>query len=60
MGRHQDATSPVRLHAVDKPSTRDALREAAAMRVEELHDGFMHGFTGGHREMTFHSVLPIF
>jgi hypothetical protein len=51
MARHQDATSPVRLQVVDKPSTRDALREAAAMRIEELHDGFMHGFTGGHREM---------
>lgn len=51
MARHQDASSPVRLQAVETLSTRDALREAAAMRVEELYDGFMHGFTGGNREM---------
>ncbi len=51
MARHQDASSPVKLQTVDRPSTRDALREAAAMRVDELYDGFMHGFTGGHREM---------
>ncbi|MFN3348899.1 hypothetical protein [Pseudorhodoplanes sp.] len=51
MARHQDASSPVRLQTVESPSTRDALREAAAMRVEELYDGFMHGFTGGNREM---------
>jgi hypothetical protein len=51
MARRQDATSPVRLQALDKPSTRDTLCEAAALRVEELHDGFMYGFTGGHREM---------
>lgn len=51
MARHQDALALVKLQAVTKLLTRDALHDAAALRVEELRDGFVRGFTGGNRDM---------
>jgi hypothetical protein len=47
----QSASPPLKLQKVDKVDNREALHAAAKLRVEELHDGFMHGFTGGNRQM---------
>jgi hypothetical protein len=41
----------LRLQKVDNLDTREALHAAAKQRVEELLDGFMHGFTGGNQEI---------
>lgn len=49
VARFQDGS--LRLQKVDKLDTREALHAAAKQRVEELLDGFMHGFTGGNQEI---------
>src|SRR6266699_4481179 len=49
VARFQDGS--LKLQKVDKVDTREALHAAAKLRVEELHDGFMHGFTGGHQQI---------
>ncbi len=49
VARFQDGS--LKLQKVDKVDTREALHAAAKLRVEELHDGFMHGFTGGNRQI---------
>ena len=41
----------LKLQKIDTIATRKALHAAAKLRVEELHDGFMHGFTGGDRQI---------
>ena len=41
----------LKLQKVDKIDTREALHAAAKLRVEELYDGFMQGFTGGNRQI---------
>jgi len=51
MARHQDGKPPLRLTAIDVVRTRDDLRAAASLRVEELLDGFTEGFTGGEESM---------
>jgi hypothetical protein len=43
----QDGSPPLELTKVGALESREALHAAAKMRVEELWDGFMHGFTGG-------------
>jgi hypothetical protein len=49
VARFQDGS--LKLQRVDKVDTREALHAAAKLRVEELHDGFLHGFTGGNRQI---------
>jgi len=49
VARFQDGS--LKLQKIDKVDTREALHAAAKLRVEELHDGFMHGFTGGNRQI---------
>jgi hypothetical protein len=49
VARFQDGS--LKLQKVDKLDTREALHAAAKLRVDELHDGFMHGFTGGNRQI---------
>lgn len=51
VARFQDGSPPLKLQNVGNIDTRDALYAAAKLRVEELHDGFMHGFTGGNRQI---------
>lgn len=51
MAKFQDGSPGVKLRKVGSLDTRESLRDAANLRVEELHDGFMQGFTGGSREM---------
>ena len=46
----QDGSPPLRLAKIGKLDSRDAMRAAAALRVEELLDGFFQGFTGGKDE----------
>ena len=43
----QDGSPPLKLAKIGKLDSRDAIRAAAALRVEELLDGFLQGFTGG-------------
>jgi hypothetical protein len=49
VARFQDGS--LRLQKVGKLDTREALHAATKLRVEELLDGFMHGFTGGNHEI---------
>jgi hypothetical protein len=49
VARFQDGS--LKLQKVDKVDTREALHAAATLRVEELYDGFMHGFTGGNQQI---------
>lgn len=51
VARFQDGSPPLKLQKVGNIDTRDALYAAAKQRVEELNDGFMHGFTGGNRQI---------
>jgi hypothetical protein len=49
VARFQDGS--LKLQKIDKTDTREALHAAAKLRVEELNDGFMQGFTGGDRQI---------
>lgn len=49
VARFQDGS--LKLQKVDKVDTREALHAAAKLRVEELYDGFMQGFTGGNQQI---------
>jgi hypothetical protein len=49
VARFQDGS--LKLQKIDKTDTRDALHAAAKLRVEELYDGFMQGFTGGNQQL---------
>jgi hypothetical protein len=49
VARFQDGS--LKLQKIDKTNTREALHAAATLRVEELLDGFMHGFTGGNEQL---------
>ena len=51
VARFQDGSPPLKLQKVDKIDTREALHAAAKLRVEELLDGFMYGFTGGSQQI---------
>ena len=51
VARFQSGSPPLKLQKVDNVDTREALHAAAKLRVEELHDGFMHGFTGDNRRI---------
>lgn len=51
VARFQSGSPPLKLQKVDNIDTRVALHAAAKLRVEELLDGFMHGFTGGNRQI---------
>ncbi len=51
VARFQDGSPPLKLQKVGKIDTREALHAATKLRVEELHDGFMHGFTGGSQQI---------
>lgn len=52
VARFQDGSPPLRLQKIDKVvDTREALHAAAKLRVEELYDGFMQGFTQGNRQI---------
>jgi len=47
MAKFQTGSPGVKLQKIGRLDTREGLRDAANLRVEELHDGFLHGFTGG-------------
>lgn len=47
MAKYQDGKPPLKLTPVGPMQGRDDVRKAANLRVEELHDGFLQGFTGG-------------
>ena len=47
----QDGSPPLKLHAIGKIDSREGLHAAAKLRVEELFDGFLEGFTGGRAEI---------
>ena len=47
VARYQSGSPPLKLQKVGSLDTREELHTAAKLRVEELFDGFMHGFTGG-------------
>ena len=47
VARFQSGSPPLKLQKVDRVDTREALHAAAKLRMEELHDGFLYGFTGG-------------
>jgi hypothetical protein len=51
MAKFQDGSPGVRLQKVGDLDTREGLRDAANTRVEELLDGFFHGFTGGNEHI---------
>ena len=51
MAKFQGGSPPLKLQKVGHIDTREALREAANLRAEELRDGFMKGFTGGNRHI---------
>jgi hypothetical protein len=51
VARFQDGAPPLKLQKIGSIETREGLHAAAKLRVEELHDGFMHGFTGGSRQI---------
>ena len=51
VARFQSGSPPLKLQKVDNVDTRVSLYAAAKLRVEELLDGFMHGFTGGNRQI---------
>ncbi|MBM3950259.1 MAG: hypothetical protein FJ311_02255 [Rhodospirillales bacterium] len=47
MAKFQDGSPGVKLQKVGRLDMRESLHDAANLRVEELHDGFLHGFMGG-------------
>jgi hypothetical protein len=47
----QDGSPPLKLQKIDDLAGREAMRKAAAVRVDELLDGFMQGFMGGRAEL---------
>lgn len=49
VARFQDGS--LKLQKVDRIDTRETLHAAANLRVEELYEGFMQGFTGGNRQI---------
>ena len=49
VARFQDGS--LKLQKIDKIDTREVLHAAAKLRVEELLDGFMHGFTVGSQQI---------
>jgi len=51
LARFQSASPPLRLQRIGKVASRAALQAAAKLRVQELYDGFMLGFTGGNGQM---------
>jgi hypothetical protein len=57
VARFQDGS--LKLQKVGKLDTREALHAAAKLRIEELLDGFMHGFTGGDRQIDVPPALAI-
>lgn len=60
MAKFQSGSPPLKLQKVGRIDTRETLHDAASLRVEELHDGFLHGFTAAHRRSTgrFRSADP--
>jgi hypothetical protein len=55
--RYQDGSLKLGLQKVGKIDTRERLHAAAALRVEELYDGFMEGFTDGKTEIDVPPVV---
>jgi hypothetical protein len=51
VARFQDGSPPLKLQKIGSIDTRQALHAAAKLRMEELHDGFMWGFTGGNSQI---------
>ena len=49
VARFQDGL--LKLQKVDRADTSETLHAAAKLRVEELHEGFMNGFTGGNQQI---------
>jgi hypothetical protein len=49
VARFQDGS--LKLQKIDMVDSREALHAAAKLRVEELYDGFMQGFTGGSQQI---------
>jgi hypothetical protein len=49
--RYQDGSPKLELEKIGKIDTRERLHAAAKLRVEELYDGFMEGFTDGKIEI---------
>ena len=47
----QDGSPPVKLQKIGKLDSREAMHAAAKLRVEELLNGFIQGFTGGKEEL---------
>jgi hypothetical protein len=54
LARFQSGSPPLTLQKVGNVDTCEALHAAAKLRVEELYDGFMLGFTGGNQQMDVH------
>ena len=51
MARFQSGSPPLKLQQVGCVDTRETLHDAANLRVDELHDGFMYGFTCGNKHV---------
>jgi len=51
MAKFQDGSPGVKLQKLGSLDTREALRDAANLRIEELRDGFLHGFMGGDEQI---------
>jgi len=51
VARFQGGSPPLKLQRIYSIDTREALHAAAKLRVEELEDGFMRGFTGGNLQI---------
>jgi hypothetical protein len=51
VARFQDGSPPLKLQRIESIDTRETLHAAAKLRVEELNEGFMRGFTGGSRQI---------
>lgn len=48
---YRSGSPPLRLQKVGPLDTGEALHRAANLRIEELCDGFLYGFTGGDWEI---------
>lgn len=57
VARYQSGSLPLRLQNVETLDSREALRLTTNLRIEELCDGFLHGFTGGNWQIAVPSSI---
>lgn len=57
VARYQSGSLPLQLQKVETLDSREALRLAANLRIEELCDGFLYGFTGGNWQIAVPSSI---